>query len=166
MKKTTSLILTVFLVISLMAGLSACGPRSDMPFNGEIQFHDIGLTIPQKFIRDSTESTENLWVFETGFYSQYILLSHQIAEGDPAAMLDSYADYLTREGVNAQRGTFLEMEAVFSDWTREGLFCQEVLFVYAGGEYAISLRGGTREDFEALLQTVALLTEETTVSSV
>ena len=166
MKKAIAPILVLLLMISLMTGLSACGPRINMPFNGEIRFHDIGLTIPEKFIRDSTESTEDLWVFEKGFYSQYIVLSRQVADGDPAAILDNYAAYLTQEGVNARQGTFLETEAVFSDWTREDMFCQEVLFVYDGSVYAISLRGSSREDFEALLQSVVLLTEEDGSSAV
>lgn len=153
LKKSVVKILALVLILAWV--LSGCN-RSDMPFNGAVTFHDLTLTIPSDFIRDSTESTDDLWIFEKGRYTQYILLSRQDGGADAAASLDSYADYLTEQGAQATRGTFLEMEAVMSSWTREGLFCQELLFAYNGSLYAISLRGGTEADFDAIVDTVEL----------
>ena len=66
MKKVVS----IFLVLIFVFSLTAC---SQMPFNGDIEFHDISLTIPERFIRDSTQSNDNLWVFECDNYSEYII---------------------------------------------------------------------------------------------
>jgi len=76
--------------------------------------------------------------------------------GDPIAGLEDYALYLKEQGVDAQRVTFGEMEAVQSAYTREGVFCQEMLFAYNGSFYAVALRGGTEAEFSALLDSVAV----------
>lgn len=64
-KKTLafSLILLVLFVSSGCFGIQ-------MPFNADIQFHDIALTVPERFIRDSSQSKEDLWVFEHDNYSE------------------------------------------------------------------------------------------------
>lgn len=132
-----------------------------MPFNGDIEFHDLSLTIPASFIRDSTQSNDDLWLFEKGFYDQLIILSRQDLKGDADATLDDYAAYLTQEGVSAERTTFLQNDAVHSNYTKDDQFCQEILFVYNDSIYALALRGGTVEEFSDFLKTVSLKLQKT-----
>lgn len=146
----------VLLLICLMViGAAGCFPRVRMPFNGNITFHEITAVIPSSFIRDSTQSNDELWVFEKGNYKQCIILSRKPADEDVDTMLDNYVAYLIEEfGANAERGTYLYSEAVHSTLTRNGQFCQEILFVYHGYCYAVALRGGTEEEFQSLLNNV------------
>ena len=146
----------VLLLALLVSSLAGCGSRVSMPFNGDIVFYELTAEIPADFIRDSTQSHENLWIFEKDSYSQYILVTRSDVSGDPIAGLEDYALYLKEQGVNAQRVTFGEMEAVQSAYTREGVFCQEMLFAYNGSFYAVALRGGTEAEFSALLDSVAV----------
>lgn len=155
-KTAIAKLLIPVLLLSLM--LSACG-GSNMPFNGEVSFHGIALTIPEDYIRDSTESTKDLWVFEKGFYSRYIILSRKDGNGDAAAV-DSYAAYLTEQGVQVQQGRFLDQKALLSGWYEGEMFCQELFFIWDGSFYAISLRGGTEADFDELIQSVRLLSAQ------
>jgi len=152
MKKVIALIL----VLSMLFAMAACGIRSDMPFNGDIEFHDLTLTIPESFIRDSTQSNDDLWVFEKGRYEQLIILSRQDLVGKEADTLDDYADYLSEQGIEVSRTVFAQCEAVYSAYTREEQFCQEVCFVCCGSVYALALRGGTTVEFEEFLKSVQL----------
>lgn len=83
--------LGVLLLIACMVLLSGFTAVSDMPFNGDIVFHEIALSIPESFIRDSTQSSEDVWIFEKGFYSKYIILSRSDYSGSEHAALDRYA---------------------------------------------------------------------------
>ena len=152
-------LITLFLALSILFTLSGCGFMSDMPFNGDIEFHDLSLTIPESFIRDSTQSDDDLWLFEKGFYDQLIILSRQDLDGEEAVTLEDYAAYLTEQGVDVNKTTFLQHDAVHSTYTREDQFCQEMLFVHNGSIYALALRGGTVEEFDAFLKTVSLKSE-------
>lgn len=148
----------IAMVLLLILALSPMGlaAQSNMPFNGEIAFHKISLTIPSSYIRDSTQSTEDLWIFEKGFYSKYIMLSRKDFQGDVDEILDSYVEYLHEQGMNSQRDTFLELEAVRSESTQEEVVWREMLFVHDGALYAVAMRGGTEEELQALLDTVAV----------
>ena len=76
----------IILILFMLAICAGCA-RVNMPFNGDIQFHNISLTVPQRFIRDSTQSTNDLWVFEHSFYSECILISRKDVTGDiPSAL--------------------------------------------------------------------------------
>ena len=147
---------TLLLVLLMMFGLTGCGFLSDMPFNGEIEFHDLSVTIPASFIRDSTQSDDDLWLFEKGFYDQLIILSRQDLDGEEAATLDDYAAYLTEQGVEVSRTTFLQHDAVHSAYTREEQFCQEIVFIHNDSIYALALRGGTAEEFTDFINTASL----------
>ena len=86
-----------------------------------------------------------------------ILLSIDAFEGDPAEWLDGYADYVNQNGGTAQRTTFMEHDAVYSVFTdKEGKLGREMMFIYHDYCYAVSLRGGTEQDFDDLLATVTL----------
>lgn len=148
------------LLAALLGSLAGCGAPSDMPYSGDIRFHDMSVTIPGSFVRDSTQSHEDLWVFEKGFYSQLIILTRNDITGEVAASLDDYVAYMKEQGADSQRETFLQMDAVSSVYTKDGVFCQEMLFAYNGSFYAIALRGGTKEDFQALLNTIRILTPQ------
>lgn len=153
-RKILCLLLVALLTIII---LSSCN-NTNMPFNGDITFHNISLTVDEKFIRDSTQSTDDLWFFEKGFYREYIILSRKDAGKNIAESLSNYADYLIEQGVDAEIATFLNDDAVFSSYTQDGMYCQEVLFPHDGSFYAISLRGGTEEDFNTLITTVQIAT--------
>lgn len=152
----------MLLVLSIVFAVSACGPFSKMPFNGEIEFHSISLVIPEEYIRDSTQSTDDLWLFERGLYRQHIILSRKDANGDTPADLGSYVDYMKENGAASEITTFIGLDSVFSAYTMDGVFCQEMLFIYDDAYYAIALRGGDEKEFNALLDTVAIGQETTT----
>lgn len=148
----------IFLLIfaACSAGLAA---QSGMPFNGRIAFHKIALTIPSNYVRDSTQSTEDFWIFEKGFYSKCIMLSRKDAQGEAKEQLDNYAEYLKSQGIDSQRTTFLQLEAVYSESLQEDASWREMLFAHDGSLYAVAMRGGTTEEMQALLDTVAVYDE-------
>ena len=143
------LLLLPILILTLL--FPGCG-RSGMPYNGEIQFHDISAVIPKDFIRDSTQSNEDLWVFEKGFYAECILITRSDAAENVSAQLDGYADRMTELGAESVRGTCLDTAAVLTTYTKDGQFCQEILFPCNGSIYAFALRGGTEQAFQSLLE--------------
>ena len=149
-------IVAFFTVLVALISLVSCGWGSDMPYNGDITFNDITVSIPQKFIRDSTQSTNDLWVFEKGFYKQLIILSRNDLGGEVDEVLDGYVDYMKSMQCNSKRTTFAGCEAVHTTYTKDGQYCQEVLFVYNSSTYAIALRGGTEEEFKSLLDSVKM----------
>ena len=150
-KKTLAVIFAVILVI-LSSGCS----RVNMPFNGDIQFHSITLTVPQRFIRDSTQSNNDLWVFEHGNYSEYMLISRKDITGDISASLSAYADYMKENGAESSIISFLGSDAVASSYYLENVFCQELLIPYDGSFYAIALRGGTESGFQEITDSIHL----------
>ena len=79
---TKRIITATMILLFLLTFLSGCIGSSKMPFNGDITFHEITLTVPERFIRDSTESNDDLWVFEHDGYSEYILISRTDASSD------------------------------------------------------------------------------------
>ena len=148
------------LLALLMAVLLFCGFSfpffSDMPFNGDVAFHKIALTIPRSYIRDSTRSSDDFWVFEKGLYSNMIMLSRKDLEGNLNAVLENYISYLSEQGVESVRTDFLEMEAVHSFKLEEEMAWREMLFVHEGSIYAVAMRGGEDAEFEALLDSVSI----------
>lgn len=148
-------VLAMVLAFILAAHLPALAVQPNMPFNGAIAFHKISLTIPSGYIRDSTQSTEDFWIFEKGFYSRYIMLSRKDLQGDADEALDAYAEYLKEQGVNTQRETFCQLEALRSE-SLQGDSWREILFAHDGSLYAVAIRGGTGEEMQALIDTIAI----------
>ena len=149
------LIVAVFMMAVLMM-LVSCSD-SDMPFNGEIKFHALTVTVPEDFVRDSTQSNEDLYVFEKGWYKQMIIISRKDADGDPVELLDSYGNYIVGNGGQAARGKFKdELPCLSAYYENEGKDCYEIVIVHEGSSYAIALRGGSAEDFKALIDTVSI----------
>ena len=159
MKNTIRIIGTAFVCLFLLVGMAGCGLRnySDMPYNGEITFHEIKITIPSDYIRDSSQSNDSLWAFEKGWYSKIVLLSHNALTKEADQTLDSYMTNMQGYGATCEKTTFLEQPAVFTTYTKDGKFVQEMLFIYNGASYAIALRGGTEQEFTDLLATVSLV---------
>ena len=149
-------VVTVLLALIVVFVSTACSHYSKMPFNGDIKFHSMSLVIPENYIRDSTQSTDDLWIFESGFYKQYIILSCKAANGDTSADLNSYVDYMKGNGAASEITKFIGLDSVFSAYTMDGVFCQEMLFIYDDAYYAIALRGGDEVEFNALLDTVSI----------
>ena len=146
----------LLLVLTLTTTFCGCGISSDMPFNGEISFHKISAVIPEKFIRDSTQSSADLWIFEHGNYKEYIILSRKDIEGEATTFLQTYVEYMKEQGSISEVTTFLEKDAVYSSYTRDEMFCQEILFAHGGSFYAIALRGGNEDEFRSLLDSVKI----------
>ena len=149
MKKLISL----FWVFILAFSLASC---SKMPFNGEIEFHNISLTIPERFIRDSTQSNDDLWIFERGGYSEYIIISRKDFTGDVKTALDDYVAYMKENSAESEIISFLDDDAVLSTYYMNNVHCQEILFAYHNSFYAVALRGGTQSDFAEITDTIRL----------
>lgn len=161
MKKRLAIILCLS-VAMLLFGCTSAG-YTQMPFNGDIQFHDITLTVPDSFIRDSAGSDEDLWAFEKGMYSQIILVSRSDLSSKPAAALESYVAYMQSVGAESELTTFRGNDAVLSKYEKDGKYCQEILFNHNGSTYAVALRGGTEAEFQTLVDTVELTVPESVV---
>ena len=158
--KTTricSLICLLCVALLTVTSLSGCGSSSSMPFNGDVTFHSISLHIDDRFIRDSTQSSDEVWIFERGYYKEYVILSKKVAANDPADYLPDYAAYMEGQGAETEIKTYLDTDAVFSTDTKDEVFCQEVFFFHNGAYYAIALRGGTEEGFAELISSVSLI---------
>ncbi len=144
--------LVILMVITVIFSLNGC-ERSNMPFNGDISFYDITLTVPGDFIRDSTQSSSDTWIFEKNFYKQVIIIKcNELKEGDDTALQD-YADFIVEQGGEAEMTDFAGCDAVRLTYTRDDVFCQELLFNYNNSTYTVALRGATEEEFEDLLDT-------------
>lgn len=150
MKKVLSILIIILLSIYVLSGCIFI-PRNKMPFNGNIQFHDIKAVIPDDFIRDSTQSNEDMWIFEKGSYRKYIIIQRSDIKTDVDTDLDDYVQLMLERGADSSRGKFLNVEAVLTTYYLDDLYCQEILFVYNDMYYAFTLRGGTEEEFQSLL---------------
>ena len=143
-------IISFILIAFMLVSLASCG--KNMPYNGDIIFYDIKMYIPNSFIRDSTKSSDEVWIFEKGFYKEFIVISREAVTEDAVKELEDYVEYLTEQGLTAKRIIFHGREAVIS----EGSQGYEVIFEYNTYFYAISLRGGSKDDFHTLLNTVGI----------
>ena len=150
MKKVVS----IFLVLIFVFSLTAC---SQMPFNGDIEFHDISLTVPERFVRNSTQSNDDLWVFEHDNYSEYIIISRKDITGEVQSALSDYAEYMKENGAESEIVSFLNDNAVLSTYYKDDEFCQEILFVYRDSFYAVALRGDSKNDFKEITDTISLI---------
>lgn len=155
-------LISIFLVLIFVFSLCSC---SQMPFNGEIKFHNISLTIPERFIRDSTQSNDDLWIFEHNNYSEYIIISRKDIAGDVQSSLTDYVQYMKENGAESEIITFLNDDAVLSTYYQDDVFCQEILFAYNNSFYAVALRGGTQNGFEEIIETINLIELATDVAS-
>ncbi len=148
------LLVSLLLCMSL---LTACARPTggDMPFGGSVTFHEISITVPQGFVRDSTQSTEDSWLFEKNWYKKMVILVRNDFSDNADAFLNEYAAAMSKYGDSA-RTEFQGVQAVHSTYTRDGVFCQEIFFIHRGSSYAIALRGGTEEEFQQLLDSLKL----------
>lgn len=152
MKKIFSMILFA----SILLTLAGCFGMTRMPFNGDITFHGITLTVPEKYIRDSTKSDEDTWIYEYDSYAEYIVIMRKDFSGDEAAALADYAAYMKENKAESEIVSFLDGSAVHTSYTKNNQFCQEILFVHGDSVYAVALRGCPRAAFEEVTKTIAL----------
>ncbi len=153
-------ICSVALIIVTLFALTSCGliwNSADMPFNGEVEFHDITVTVPNDFIRDSTQSSDKIWMFEKSGYKQLILIIRSEMTADIDTTLDSYVDYMLTVNAESERTEFIGLPAVRSTYTKDGTTTQEMLFAYGNYTYAVALRGGSAEDYNSLLNSVKII---------
>lgn len=147
----------VFLLIVLCA-LQPCALAAvkDMPFNGDVCFHDICVSIPDAYIRDSTQSTADFYLFERGWFSSVIMLSREDAPDDPEGWIEGYRVYLQSQGASSEWTEFQGMRALESQQLRGGVLWQEMYFACEGSLYAVAVNGGSEAEFAALLDTVRM----------
>ena len=150
-------VVIIFMVAFICVFTCGCVGGTKMPFNGEVEFHSISFTVPERFIRDSTQSTEDFWVFENGNYSEYILISRKDIVGDTSSLLDDYVESMKEVNANSERTTFLDGDAVLSTYYLEDVLCQEILFSYDKSFYAVALRGGDESSFKEITDTIKLV---------
>ena len=151
----------LFAIVLVVANIFTGCSSTDMPLNGQVKFHDIEVTIEESFVRDSTRSTDDFWVFEYQNFKEYILLSRRGIEGDAQKGLEDYSGYMKEEGVECETVNFAWGDAVLSTYTNEeDEYCQEIVFAYEGSYYAIALRKGTKERFQTLVDSVVLMSSE------
>lgn len=155
----TKRVVSFILCVVLCAALAGCfQSRSNMPFNGEITFHQIKMTIPSEFIRDSAQSSDDVWLFEQGWYKKTIVIMRRQLDQDPEGYIGAYADAMQKEGIRSELTQFQGMTAARTSATKEdGVFWQELCFALDGCFYAVALNGGTEAEFQAILDTIAPL---------
>ncbi len=166
MKRLLSILVCAIMLISF----SACDSSeryTDMPINGEMAFHDIIFTIPDDFVSDTTQSSEDFWVFERGFYSEYFFISRKDNDGNAYETIAGYSNFINQSGGTATVGEFIGKDAVLCSYTKDGLYCQELMFEYGDSIYDITLRNGDSEMMGGIMDSVKLLkieeaTEEST----
>ena len=151
--------LALILVIGLLLCAVGCSRVSNMPFNGNVTFHSITLTVPYRFLRDTTQSNNDFWVFARDSYAEYVLISRSNISSDVADAMDRYVASMQAEGADSQKTTFLGKDAVLTKCTIDGVYCQEILFAHDGSYYAIALRGGDEAGFKEITDTIACLNQ-------
>ena len=127
-------------------------PEQSTPF----RFYGITVSLPFGFVRDTTASTDTAAVFERGWYKEVIIVNvSSIGTADEAG-LDRYIGLIAESGGQSERTSFLSRSAVRSSFTKNGVLCREILFLYQDCFYAIALDGGTEEVFTLLIGSVSL----------
>ena len=148
--------LSISFIILILFVSSGCFGIS-MPYNGDIQFHDIALTVPERFICDSTQSEEDLWVFENDNYTEYILILRSDITADVPTILADYVEYMKGNNAESSIVTFLGSDAVLSTYDLDDVYCQEILFPYEDSLYAVALRGGTESGFQEITDSIKII---------
>ena len=157
-------ILSIVLALTMLLLFCACGNRPDMPFNGLVKFHDMELTVPDRFVRDSTQSNDGMWIFESDWYTEYIIITAQtssLAETDPQKQLTEYAELMRSRNAESNIVPFLEGSGVLSTYYFDDKYCQEIFFCHGNEVYAMALRGGTEEAFNEIAGSIKMTAEDT-----
>ena len=155
MSKRIKRLCVIMLALCIAAGaLSSCGKGSETSSGGKLSFHDITAVIPEGFTWVSSESTDDLWVFEKGGYEEVLIFSRNDFEKTASDTLLGLMDFYNSTGGSAELGAYLGGDALMASYEQDGLYCREITFIYGNSLYAIALRGGTQEDFNALLRGV------------
>ena len=146
-----NLILLMAICMIVLTGCGMDNGMSDMPFNGEVFFHDLSIEIPEDFIRDSTKSNENQYVFEKDNYNVVIVLSKQNTNG--------YSLRNIVNGAESENGTVLnyddeyttcDIEYILSDGTYSYTHSQ----IYNDDRYQIIVQGKNEADVKSVYDTV------------
>ncbi len=132
--------------------LTGCG--SSVPFNEEIEFHSITLIVPENYIRDSTQSNDDFWIFERNNYEKCILISRKDAVRDTTQILEDYVALMKEREANSEIVSFMNEDAVLSTYYKDGVYCQEIIFIHNNSSYAVALRGGTEAEFKEITDTI------------
>lgn len=123
----------------------------NMPLTGSVKFWDINLDLPKEYVRDSTCSTIDEFIYESGNYKKYIVLTYAYSGYD----MEDYYDLMSDRGCDVEYRDILSSKSVVSRWyDDEDKYRQEVYMKVKGGTYAIMLCGGDEEEFEALIEEI------------
>lgn len=148
------MVFTLAVICTLLPCAFAAGVN--MPFNGDVRFHGICVTVPDSYIRDSTQSNADFYLFEKGWFSSVIMLSREDAPDDTEEWMNGYMEYLLARGAHSERTKFLGMRALESQQLRGGVLWQEMYFACGDSLYAVAISGGDEEEFRTLLDTVRI----------
>ena len=126
-----------------------------MPFNGEVTFHDMNVTIPSSFIRDTTQSSDDIWVFECNNYKSYIMLIHGALEMQGGMTSpEEYCESLQSTGAASEVTSYRGYPCVYTtSVTNNGMYATEAVFFVGDTSYALTMCT-TDEDDMAEYQTV------------
>jgi len=149
------LISLIAMLMVMLAVLCSCGTGSRMPFNGKVEFHGIEITIPDSYVRDSTQSNDDMWVFEQGNYSKYIIMSCKTAE-DGSDHIVSYSSFIVNMGGTVEYVEFMGHNGMCAVYEKDNETCYETLFVIDDEVYSIALRGGDEVEYMELMDTVKI----------
>ena len=154
-------IAAILLALSLLLLTCGCIDRQDMPFNGKVSFYDIEVTVPDRFVRDSFSSTDEMWIFEYDRYSEYILIyaAESSSASSPHSGLEKYMNTMLSRNAESEIIPFLDREAVISSYYKEDLYCREIFFYHNGYAYSVALRGGTDEAFAEIADSIKIADE-------
>jgi len=64
---------------------------------------------------------------------------------------------MKENGAESKIVSFLNDNAVLSTYNIDDEFCQEILFAYNSSFYAVALRGGTKDGFEEITNTISII---------
>ena len=146
-------VLVVALAVILLVGCT--GKSGKMPFNGEVTFHDMNVTIPSSFIRDSTQSKEDVWVFERDNYKSYIMLIHGALEMQGGMSTpEKYSESLRSTGATSEVKSFNGYPCVYTtSVANNGMYATETVFFVGDTSYALTMCTANEADM-AEYQTV------------
>ena len=125
-------------------------PGAEMPFNGDVTFHDMHVTIPKSFIRDSTQSSEDVWVFERRNYTDYIMLFRGALEMQGGLTTpENYCEIMQAGGAESEVTDFQGLPCVYTvSIANNGMYATEAVVFVNDTTYALTMCTKNEADME------------------
>ena len=121
-----------------------------MPFNGDVTFHDMSVTIPESFIRDSTQSSEDVWIFERKNYTDYIMLFRGALEMQGGLTTpENYCEIMQSGGAESEVIDFQGLPCVYTvSIANNGMYATEAVVFVNDTTYALTMCTKNEADME------------------